>query len=138
MKAKGIKKQSSKLINCILRAPAIVLRKAREFYAENLTGCTGGGVFGARRDFSAERRRGEAEEGDDMAVLLRAAFPEMDVNRSLLVRKKGSRGVDRSYSDRVGRIGRIDENEPCDFMEVDESSSYGCRSYSNLMKHLGL
>lgn len=122
MKAKGIKEQTSKLINCILRAPIKVIRKARDFYLESLIGCTGGGGGGAHRHMSrelsgAEERRLSEEE---MTVLLRAAFAELEASMNVIAPKKEeskSKGVDRSYSDRVGRIGRIDENEPCDFME---------------------
>lgn len=123
----------------IITIPIRVLTKARDFYIQSLTDCSGKIGYGANstvgfsgplpRSFSVNSSR--SDDGEDFAELLRVAstkslgnrIAQMDTfSRQQLVMKLqpvmhgmgGSKGVPRSCS--VG-MGKIDEDKACDFGE---------------------
>ncbi|XP_057973378.1 uncharacterized protein LOC131161558 [Malania oleifera] len=119
----------------IITVPIRVLGKAKDLYVRSLTscadrvgsgaaaGCSSGGMYTLPKSFSVSSSR-SSDSGDDFRELVRAASAkrlsnriEMDLYLQQQIRKPpatGSKGVPRSSS---VAMGRIDEDEPCDFEE---------------------
>ncbi|KAK2976938.1 hypothetical protein RJ640_018621 [Escallonia rubra] len=81
-------------------------------------------------------------DDEDLRALIRVVSTrnlrskvERDLGRQVEWQKPatGARVVGRSYSVGVGKIGRIDEDLPCDFVEVEGNKNIvypRCRSYA--------
>lgn len=128
-----------------MNAPVRILTRARDFYTNTLCDC-GGGID--RRSVinctvpqtNRKYNVGSSKEIDDedLQGLMRilsmrkggAATVDVDSEGNLVWRKPAV--AETSYGGGVGRIGRIDEDKPCSFNEVDVNNKFGySRSGSN-------
>ncbi|KAL8554742.1 hypothetical protein ACS0TY_002802 [Phlomoides rotata] len=104
-----------------------VVTRARSFYINTLCGCRDGGVINSTVPQSTRMYDvGSVKEIDDedlqglMRILSMSkgggATVDVDSEGNLVWRKPAA---ETSYGEGVGRIGRIDEDKPCCFSEVD-------------------
>lgn len=157
-------KKQSKFVYYLL-APVRILRGAIDFYTNTLCDCAGRISHGSMvvgytalphqishlpRTFSGTSSSSvkESKDIEDLRELIRVMTMrnniistgnnynrmETDSRRRLRAAVEGG-GSGRSYSFGVGRIGRIDEDMPCDFMEVVDINKNNimyprCRSYA--------
>lgn len=99
-----------------------VVKRGRRFSTKTLCGCRDGGVINCTRKYDV----GSVKEIDkeDLQGLMRilsirkggGAAVDVDSEGNLVWRKQAA---ETSYGDGVGKIGRIDEDKPCCFSEVD-------------------
>ncbi|KAK4357783.1 hypothetical protein RND71_023393 [Anisodus tanguticus] len=94
------KKKQNKLVKYIV-APFKVLGKAREFYMKTVFDCA----------------QQVGQGGSVMTCTIHHVPHQLPKSREL--KKQTIESNWRSYSIGVGRLGRIDENKPCDFKELD-------------------
>ncbi|KAK1359066.1 hypothetical protein POM88_043540 [Heracleum sosnowskyi] len=152
MNSGKIKKQPK--IRYYLSAPLRLLRSFREFYTNTLCDCGRLGHVGqvasyvtlphqlSHSQFSRSSSSfKESKDIEDLRELIRVMTlknstaknrTESDDRRKLKATVDNGRSG-RSYSVGVGRIGRIDEDAPCDFVEVvdiNKSTYPRCRSYA--------
>ncbi|XP_027770785.1 uncharacterized protein LOC107010611 [Solanum pennellii] len=120
-----------------MKAPIRILIKARDCYVRSLTNCSGrmgyGGAIGScpaftqisssSRSFSVNSSA--SSDGDDFRELIRISsrkkHVELENVRRISLDRKGMNVVPRT---RYVAIGRIDEEEPCDFGQYE----YRCLS----------
>ncbi|XP_034682187.1 uncharacterized protein LOC117911872 [Vitis riparia] len=126
MKTKG--KKQSKAMRCI-GAPLRVLAKAGDFYMRSMMDCSGGVGYGGLvgcpalqvshlpNSFSVSSSKRRDEELR-LRELMGRVSKRSGGSRVEMERRKGV-GM-RSYSIGIGRIGRIDEEKPCEFVEDDD------------------
>ncbi|XP_027109806.1 uncharacterized protein LOC113759218 [Coffea eugenioides] len=150
------KKQSTLMV--ILKAPARVLKKITEFYMNSMFDCAARigdntvvncGIAPQvsqqlPRNFSVNSSKDSKQE-DELRELIRAVSTKLSeanagiktidpqLQRPITSVKLPAKAAEkRSYSVGIGRIGRIDEDMPCDFKEAD-SPIYAyprCKSYA--------
>ena len=125
MKTKGEKQ--SKAMKCI-GAPLRVLAKAGDFYMRSMMDCSGGvgygGIVGCPalqvsclpKSLSVDSPKGK--DGELRELMGRISRRSNGGSREEMERRNGV-GV-RSYSVGIGKIGRIDEEKPCEFVEDDD------------------
>ncbi|KAF5192904.1 hypothetical protein FRX31_017508 [Thalictrum thalictroides] len=118
-------KHEGKFIKCV-KAPIRLLTKARDFYVNSLTDCTGrmnavgyptGPVNMMPRSFSTNSVRSNDDE--DFRELIRAASQRglrEKIQLEIRQQQQGSKKLPRSFT--VG-IGRIDEDKACEQFEDD-------------------
>ncbi|KAL7236394.1 hypothetical protein ACSBR1_019640 [Camellia fascicularis] len=167
------KKKQSKFMICI-RTPIRILNKAIDFYEKTLLDCAGKTSCRSvvcsvpqllphlpRNNNNNNHHVGLSNEIDNedvrrlaRVVSKRHTGREATMNIDLQqeegeVAKGGNDGVGRSYSVGIGKIGRIDEDKPCEFEEEEEeddvlegkntdllkprSKSYGVRRRRNIV-----
>ncbi|CAL5377533.1 unnamed protein product [Camellia sinensis] len=168
------KKKQSKFMICI-RTPIRILIKAIDFYEKTLLDCAGKTSCRSvvcsvpqllphlprnNNNNNNNHHAGLSNEIDneDVRRLVRVVSKrhtgrEATMNIDLQqeegeVAKGGNDGVGRSYSVGIGKIGRIDEDKPCEFEEEEEddvlegkktdllkprSKSYGVRRRRNIV-----
>ncbi|KAA8519330.1 hypothetical protein F0562_013586 [Nyssa sinensis] len=107
-------------------APARFLSKARDFYVQsmvcfdgrvgygNMMGCPAPQMANLPKNFGASSSK-KANEELFRTVSMRNSR-SVDARRQQVV---APNGVGRSYSVGLGRIGTIDEDKPCDFVEEE-------------------
>ncbi|KAJ7967598.1 3-isopropylmalate dehydratase large subunit like [Quillaja saponaria] len=163
-------KKQNKVMHYML-TPIRILSKARDFYMKGMEDCVGrvghgGVVVGCStlpRSFSVNSL--EATINDERLRELLRTVSKSNVNNKVgtdvqrqvvpIVRKRqrqpsmalGYNGMGRSYSVGLGKIGRIDEDKPCEFeedeinMKADMLSIPKSRSYAvkrNVVVHAPL
>ncbi|XP_055806272.1 uncharacterized protein LOC129874910 [Solanum dulcamara] len=124
------KANKESIINKCIKAPIRILIKARDCYVRSLSDCSGKIGYGSAidscpafaqisslpRSFSVNS---SASSGDEdfrelMRISSRRNHMELEIMRQKSLAKKGINVVPRTHSI---AIGRIDEQEPCDFGE---------------------
>ncbi|KAK6777916.1 hypothetical protein RDI58_024634 [Solanum bulbocastanum] len=109
-------KTKNKLVKYI-GAPFKVLGKAREFYMKTMFDCA----------------QQVGQGGSVMSCTVSHRKPQQ-LPKSTELKKQSTW---RSYSTGVGRLGRIDENKPCDFNESDVHNVVYPRSRSHSIVNRG-
>ncbi|KAL2537227.1 uncharacterized protein Fot_18618 [Forsythia ovata] len=137
-------KKQNKFIH-FMTAPIRILIKAREFYMNTMFDCakridqTCVVQPQLHRDLSGVGLFKEGDNGDVMEIIRRASARngggvrvDVDGKGNLLLKPPSVEAAERSYSVGVGRIGRIDEEAPCDFKESDVNKYLyrRCASYA--------
>lgn len=152
----------------IVTLPIRVLGKARDFYMKTMFDCAGRISEGSvvvgysappqvsclPRNFSGSSLK-EGRDVEDLREFIRVMSMRNNNNNGINVmtdiggrgdvewRKQAVEGgvgrVGRCYSVGVGRIGRIDEELPCDFEEVDVKKDVfsRCKSYAITKRNVG-
>lgn len=153
--------KQSKLMSCLL-LPIRMLKKATDFYVKSLEDCSGrlgqgGGVCGPAgqvtylpKSFSANSSGATDDDDIDMRQLLRRESQGNRENKANLNMRRqhnvrmsnggaGGMGI-RSYSVGLGKIGTIDEDQPCSFEEdeVNLKADLYPRSRSYAVRRNGL
>ncbi|KAK9287419.1 hypothetical protein L1049_015840 [Liquidambar formosana] len=110
----------------ILGAPFRILAKARDFYVKSMADCADrvgyGGVAGgpvapiSRLPKSFSVASSNASDNEEYRVLIRSVSKSNTGSNEVAAMGPNGMGI-RSYSVGIGRIGRIDEEEPCEFVE---------------------
>ncbi|XVF15404.1 hypothetical protein REPUB_Repub09cG0150200 [Reevesia pubescens] len=127
-------KKASKLCR-YLKAPLRILIKARDFYIKSMTeysdrigygsvmGCPTGQLNTLPRSYSVSSTK-SSHGDDDLRELIRAASTRslgkkvrLDLNRRQQTRQLSTTGANNKPRSHSVGIGRIDEDEPCDFEE---------------------
>ncbi|KAL0356913.1 UNVERIFIED_CONTAM: Serine carboxypeptidase-like 18, partial [Sesamum calycinum] len=124
-----------KLSQCSTNAPIGILTRARDFYSNTMCHCGGGGDRRSVVNCTVPRTKhvgsSKLENGinEDLQGLMRLLATRKGVGAKVDVDSEGNlvwripaaaEGVvGTSYGGGVGKIGRIDEDKPCCFMEVD-------------------
>ncbi|KAL0384304.1 UNVERIFIED_CONTAM: Serine carboxypeptidase-like 18 [Sesamum radiatum] len=126
-----------KVSQCSTNAPIRILTRARDFYSNTMCHCAGGVDRRSVVDCTVPRTNqlpnvgsSKLESGhEDLQGLMRllastrkggGAKVDVDSEGNLVWRIPAAEGVvATSYGGGVGKIGRIDEDKPCCFMEVD-------------------
>ncbi|KAL0334949.1 UNVERIFIED_CONTAM: Serine carboxypeptidase-like 1 [Sesamum radiatum] len=124
-----------KLSQCSTNAPIGILTRARDFYSNTMCHCGGGGDRRSVVNCTVPRTKHvgslKLENGinEDLQGLMRLLATRKGVGAKVDVDSEGNlvwripaaaEGVvGTSYGGGVGKIGRIDEDKPCCFMEVD-------------------
>ncbi|KAL0365311.1 UNVERIFIED_CONTAM: Serine carboxypeptidase-like 18 [Sesamum angustifolium] len=124
-----------KLSQCSTNAPIGILTRARDFYSNTMCHCGGGGDRSSVVNCTVPRTNHvgslKLENGinEDLQGLMRllatrqggGAKVDVDSEGNLVWRIPAAPEgvVGTSYGGGVGKIGRIDEDKPCCFMEVD-------------------
>ncbi|KAL2513554.1 uncharacterized protein Fot_27525 [Forsythia ovata] len=131
-----------------MKAPIRILTRTRDFYTKSILECdgridqgsiiccTGPQVFQLPKNFSLRSTKGSNK-------LIRLAFARhggtkinaVDSEGNLASKKPTVVAVAvavRSYSVEVGRLGRIDEDKPCEFKEVDVDEFLYPRTHNDL------
>ncbi|GFS42882.1 hypothetical protein Acr_00g0082270 [Actinidia rufa] len=123
------KKQNKKFMKFI-KARFRVLSKAREIYTKTLFDCAGKAGTGSSVVCPAPKAPQKLPTNYGVCVSDEQIKREEHRERVRVVSKrdrvsveKPVCGVGRSYSVGVGRIGRIDEDKPCEFEEEDVQSN---------------
>lgn len=157
MKSKA--KKQRKNIKYIIGAPIRFLAKAADFYVKSMTDCAGKVGHGSAvfcpvpqlpRSFSVASSK--VSDDKKLRELIKVVVSnktsesnkEFDAHRQTMMARQlaapsGVNGVCRSYSVGVGRIGRIDEEKPCDFVEDEFKADMfypRCRSHA-ITRRLG-
>ncbi|KAK3035699.1 hypothetical protein RJ639_033401 [Escallonia herrerae] len=139
-------KRQNKFIRYVA-APFKLLSKARDFYMKTMFDCAGrigegSVVAGCALPQMTRLCSFKQMDNEDLRALIRVASTrtlrskvERDLGRQVEWQKPaaGARVVGRSYSVGVGKIGRIDEDLACDFVEVEGNKNVvypRCRSYA--------
>lgn len=158
---KSRKKKKQPKIMYYLSAPLRLLGSLREFYTNTLCDCGRIGHVGQMASyvtlphqlshssqFSRSSSFKESKDIEELRELIRVmTLKNTAKNRTNTDdRRKLKANVDngrsgRSYSVGVGKIGRIDEDAPCDFVEVvdiNKSIYPRCRSYALASNRRGL
>ncbi|KAJ0011149.1 hypothetical protein Pint_33642 [Pistacia integerrima] len=110
MRSKANKRSKFMLV---ILAPVKILSRARDFYVKGMQDCNARVVHLSK---SLSVNSSKPIDDEEFRELLRAA------SRKNMQRTKQSGGMGRSYSVSMGKMGRIDEEEPCAF-EEDGSNS---------------
>ncbi|KAF5205624.1 hypothetical protein FRX31_004790 [Thalictrum thalictroides] len=119
MRNNNIVKNESKFIRFI-KAPLRILGRARDLYVQSLSNCSGTMSYGSfgfpsgpimPRSFSVNSLR--SNEDGELKELMRAAS-QRSQREKLEIQQQSLTKLPRSYT--VG-IGRIDEDEACEFEE---------------------
>lgn len=155
------KKQSALMV--ILKAPARVLKKITDLYINGMFDCAGRigdktvvnwGIAPQMsqqlpRNFSVSSSKDSKQE-DELKELIRAVSTKLNEtkveirtidpqlqNQITSAKLPATAAEKRSYSAGIGRIGRIDEDMPCDFKEADPPiNAYPrCKSYAVSSRH---
>ncbi|KAL9417669.1 hypothetical protein AB3S75_040621 [Citrus x aurantiifolia] len=94
----------------IFKAPIKILRKARDFYVRGMQELGAAPATRLPKSYSVNSLRAWDDE-EDFSQLLRAA------STKIMEGKLQLNGMARSYSVSVGKIGIIEEDRPCAFVE---------------------
>ena len=140
MRIKGCKANKQSKLMKIICLPIRILSKAKDLYIKSIEDCAGrvgygGGVVfptppaASRLPKSFGVNSSKASDDEELRKLLRAASkrgidrkveqkmqPQQSRKKHANVGSGGNMGM-RSYSVGIGKIGRIDEDEPCTFEE---------------------
>lgn len=115
-----------------------VVRRARDIYGKAVCGCGGGTDRRSVVDCTLPRKYAPKEiDGEDLRGLMQllsmgkggGATVDVDSEGNIVWRKPEA--AETSYGGGVGRIGRIDEEKPCCFKEVDVFNKYYSRTGSS-------
>ncbi|CAK9144979.1 unnamed protein product [Ilex paraguariensis] len=151
----GLQKEN-KFIQFV-KGPIRILAKARDLYTKSMYDCAGrinqGSVVVCTAPIMPEMLRNSSANSsaefnnEDLRELIRVLstrrggggkVEEGDLEqlewRQPVVVEGGGGVMGRSYSVGVGKIGRIDEEKPCDFVEVDIYPRR--KSYAKRMLHI--
>ncbi|KDP44540.1 hypothetical protein JCGZ_16373 [Jatropha curcas] len=112
----------SKLMQ-ITRAPIRILCKARDFYVNGMLDLSNSGKVGYG---SAGSGAGAPHLPRSFSVNSSKAMNDEEFKQLLQLfscEKDDFCGMKRSYTVRVGKIGRIDEDKPCSFREDDNEGA---------------
>ncbi|KAL9415349.1 hypothetical protein AB3S75_043608 [Citrus x aurantiifolia] len=104
---RGKAQKQTKLMK-ICKAPIQILCKARDFYVKGMNELAAPAVS-LSKSYSVNSIK--AVDDEDFRQLLRAA------STRIVDGKLQPNGMARSYSVSVGKIGRIEEDKPCAFVE---------------------
>lgn len=149
---KSDKRKKQPKIMYYLSAPLRLFSSFREFYTNTLCDCGRIGHVGqmasyvtlphqlSHSEFSRSSSFKESKDIEELRELIRVmTLKNTTKNRTNTDHQRKLKAIvdngrsGRSYSVGVGKIGRIDEDAPCDFVEVvdiNKSAYPRCRSYA--------
>lgn len=135
--------KANKLLLRIILAPIMILSKARDFYVKRMLECGGrvgynaviiGGPAVSQSVYLPEScsvviSSEGGNQDEEFRQLLQSTMREslnMNNRQRVELRRRTVEFSDmgRSYSVGLGKIGRIDEDKPCSFREVEDENSF--------------